>query len=130
MKLQCYAIDEYFNKNNVFKKYNMNIYNLLRRKYIMTTSKRLMFIKHKYDKKEYIIKLLKKNNIILNDNETYASISNEILKNYNIESYTKYINDFCKDRIMNKKEIKICYHPPCFNKDINNNYCNIHQDKK
>ena len=53
-----------------------------------------------------------------------------MLKSYNIESYTKYINDFCKDRIINKKEIKTCFHPPCFNKVINNNYCDIHHDKK
>ena len=46
----------------------------------MTKSKKLIFIKHKYDKKEYIINLLKKNkNLILEDNETYKSISDEIL---------------------------------------------------
>ena len=28
------------------------MYNLLSRKYVLTKSKRLMFIKHKYDKKE------------------------------------------------------------------------------
>ena len=49
-----------YNIDNVFKQYNMNMYNLLCRKYVMTKSKRLMFIKHKYDKKEYIINLLKK----------------------------------------------------------------------
>ena len=95
----------------------------------MTKSKRLMFIKHKYDKKEYIIKLLKKNNIVLNDSETYTSITNEILKN-EIDCYTKYVNDFCKNRIINKKENKLCCHPPCFNKVIDDNYCDIHKDKK
>ena len=38
----------------------MNMYNLLSRKHSLTKSKKLMFIKHKYDKKEYIINLLKK----------------------------------------------------------------------
>ena len=85
-----------YNIDNVFKIYNMNMYNLLCRKYTMTKSKRLMFIKHRYDKREYIINLLKKNKIILKDNGSYKTISDEILKNYNIESYTKYINDFCK----------------------------------
>ena len=89
------------------------MYNLLSRKYVLTKSKRLMFIKHKYDTKEYIIKLSKKNNIVLNDSETYTSIINEILKNY-IDCYTKYVNDFCKNRIINKKESKLCYHPPLF----------------
>ena len=118
-----------YNIDNVFKKYKMNMYNLLRRKYIMTTSKRLMFIKHKYDKKEYIIKFSKKNNIVSNDDETCSFITNEILKNY-IDCYTKYINDFCKNRIINKKEIKICFHPPCYNKVLSDNYCSNHQDKK
>ena len=36
------------------------MYNLLKRKYTMTKSKKLIFKKHKYDKKEYIIYLLKK----------------------------------------------------------------------
>ena len=49
-----------YNIDNVFKKYNMNMYNFLSRKYVMTKSKKLIFIKHKYDKKEYIINLLKK----------------------------------------------------------------------
>ena len=53
-----------YNIDNVFKRYNMNMYNLLCRKYVMTKSKRLMFIKHKYDKKEYIINLLKKVKIL------------------------------------------------------------------
>ena len=128
-----YYLERYiqeYNIDNVFKKYNMNMYNLLCRKYSMTKSKKLIFIKHKYDKKEYIIKLLKKNNIILNDNETYLSITNEILKEYDIECYTKYINDFCKNRVIDKKDIKICYYPPCCNKVIDDNYCVNHQDKR
>ena len=86
----------------------MDMYNLLCRKYVMTRSKRLMFIKHKYDKKEYIINLLKKNkNFILKDNETYESIADKILK-CDIDCYTKYVNDFCRDRLLNKKE-KLVY---------------------
>ena len=52
--IQLYDID------NVFKKYNINMYNLLSRRYAFTKSKKLTFIKHKYDKKEYIINLFKK----------------------------------------------------------------------
>ena len=48
-----------YNIDNVFKKYNMNMYNLLK-KYVLTKSKKLIFKKHKYDKREYIIFLLKK----------------------------------------------------------------------
>ena len=49
-----------YNIDNIFIKYSENMYNLLSRKYILTKSNKLIFIKHKYDKKEYIIKLLKK----------------------------------------------------------------------
>ena len=119
-----------YNIDNVFKKYNMNMYNLLCRKYVMTKSKRLMFIKHKYDKREYIIFLLKKNNIVLNENETYKSIIDEILKS-DIECYTKYVNDFFRNRLLNKKrEVKTCFHPPFLNQVIDDNYCYNHQDKK
>ena len=69
----------------------------------MTKSKKLMFIKHKYDKKEYIINLLKKNkNFILEDDESYKNIADDILKS-NINFYTKYINDFCYNRLLNEK---------------------------
>ena len=71
-----------YNIDNVFKKYNINMYNLLKMKYILTTSKKLLFKKHTYNKREYIIFLLKKNNFVLNKNETYKLIVDEILKNY------------------------------------------------
>ena len=56
--IQLYIID------NIFKKYNINMYNLLSRKYSITKSKKIIFIKHKYHKKEYIINLLKKTKIL------------------------------------------------------------------
>ena len=122
--VQLYDID------NVFKKYNMNMYDLLSRKYTLTKSKKIIFIKHKYDKKEYIINLLKKNkNLILEENETYKSIADEILK-LDIDCYRKYINDFCSNRLLNKKEPRCCYFPPCLNWVIDDNYCSNHQDKK
>ena len=106
--------------------------NLLSKKYVLTKSKKLMFIKHKYDKKEHIINLLKKNkNFILEDDESYKNVADEILKNYDIDCYTKYINDFCSNRLLTKKKKSvICFHPPCFKKVIDSNYCPNHQDKK
>ena len=57
------------------------MYNLLCRKYTLTKSKRLVFIKHRYNKKEYVVKLIKKNiNFYLKEGETYGDIVNEILK--------------------------------------------------
>ena len=90
-----------YNIDNLFKKYNTNMYNLLKQKYILTESKKLIFKKHKYDKREYIIKLLKNNNIVLNQGESYKSIVDEILKN-DIKCYTKHINKYCNDRLLNK----------------------------
>ena len=106
------------------------MYNLLSRKYVLTKSKKLMFIKHKYDKREYNISLLKKNKIILEDNESYKSINDEILKS-DIDCYIKYVNDFCSNRLLNKKrEHVICFHLSCVNWVSNDNYCSNHQDKK
>ena len=39
-----------YNIDNIFKKCNMNMYNLLK-KYVLTKSKRLISKKHKYDKR-------------------------------------------------------------------------------
>ena len=69
-----------YNIDNLFKKYNINMYHLLKIKYNMTKSNKLIFKKHIYVKKEYIIKLLRKENIILNEYETYSKIADEILK--------------------------------------------------
>ena len=105
----------------------MNMYNLLSRKYILTKSNKLIFIKHKYDKKEYIIKLLKINKkFILKHNESYKTVADEILK-HDIDYYTKYIDDFSSKRELSWK---YCYHTPCFNKVLHENYCSNHQHKK
>ena len=116
-----------YNIDNVFKKYNMNMYSLLKRKYILTKSRKLIFKKCKYDKREYIMFFL--NNIVLNEDETYKSIIDEILKS-NTNCYSKYVNDYCKNRIVDKKYSRICFYPHCLNKVINDNYCFDHQDKK
>ena len=87
-----------YNIDNLFKKYNINMYNLLKRKYTLTKSEKILFKKHTYDKREYIMFLLKKNNFILNENETYKLIVDEILKN-DINCYTKFIKNYCHDRI-------------------------------
>ena len=74
---------------------------------------------------------MKKNkNLILGDNESYKSVCDEILKS-DIDCYTKYVNDFCSNRLLTKKKKAIyCYHPPRFNKVLDDNYCSNHQDKK
>ena len=85
-----------YNIDNIFKKYNIDMYNLLKEKYKLTKSRKLIFKKHIYDKREYITFLLKKYDINLNKDENYKSIVDEILKN-NIKCYTKYINNYCSN---------------------------------
>ena len=92
-----------YNIDNLFKKYNTNMYNLLKQKYTLTKSKKLIFKKHIYDKREYIIFLLKKNNFILNENETYKLIIDKILKT-KIYCYTKFVKDYCHDRFLNHNQ--------------------------
>ena len=73
---------------------------------------------------------MKKNiNLILEENETYKSIANEISKS-DIDCYTKYVSSFCSNRALTKKERRICYFPLCLNQVIDDNYCSSHQDKK
>ena len=93
--------NQIYNLDNLFKKYDINMYNLLKQKYILTQSKKLIFKKHKYVKKEYVIKLLEKNNIVLNEGETYSNIANEILKKENIK-LVSYIYNFVKNRTENE----------------------------
>ena len=115
-----------YNIDNVFEKYNMNMYDLLKRKYILTKYKKLIFKKLKYDKKEYIMFLLKKNNIDLNEDESYKSIVDEILKN-DINCYTKYINSYCRDSVLNKKpQSKYAF----THNAIADDYCSNHQNEK
>ena len=85
-----------YNIDNIFKKYNIDMYNLLKEKYILTKSKKLIFKKHKYDKREYIMFLLKMYDNNLNKDESCKSIVDEILKN-DINCYTKYINNYCSN---------------------------------
>ena len=94
---------ESYNIDNVFKKYNINMYNSLKEKYKLTNSKKLIFKKHRYNKREYIMFLLKKNNFILNENENEDYIINKILRT-KIYCYTKFIKDFCDDRFFNNNQ--------------------------
>ena len=92
-----------YNLDNIFKIYDINMYNSLKEKYILTNSKKLIFKKHKYDKKEYIMFLLKKNNFILNEDEDEDYIINKLLRT-EIYCYTKFIKDFCNDRLKNNNK--------------------------
>ena len=49
-----------YNIDSIFKKYNINMYNLLKKKYVLTKSQKLIFKKHKYDKKRIYNIFIKK----------------------------------------------------------------------
>ena len=144
-------LEKIYNIDNVFKKYDKNRYDLLNKKYNLTKiNGKLIFRFRKYNTLEYIIKLLKQNvYFFLEQGESYKSIAQDILKIRNIQCYAKFINekykdnytlhepnykfdwkkDDCKkdDMIVNKV---ICFHPPCLNWVIDDEYCFNHQDKK
>ena len=80
--------------------------------------------------------------VILEENETYKSISDVILKHNNIKNYKKYIRDIylekfllnldCKEDDVKGDDFeikilkKICFYVPCMNEVIDNNYCSNH----
>ena len=53
--------EKVYNIDNLFKEYDLYRYQLLKKKYNVTQNDRLIFRFRIYNKKEYIIKLLKQN---------------------------------------------------------------------
>ena len=80
--------DYYMNRNkyiwyidNLYKKFYVGSYNFIKKKYGIIKNENLIFRFNHYSKKSYIIKLLKENfRVILDENETYESVANIILK--------------------------------------------------
>ena len=129
-KKYVYCID------NLYQKYDISKYNFIKKKYKLSNETDLIFRFNRYNKKSYIIKSLKENdNVILNKNETYESVADNILQNKNINNYKKYIEDMFIERnyeqddfqiILNKR---VCYFMPCLNKIVgSNNYCHLHNE--
>ena len=123
------------------KKYDVCRYNFIKKKYGIIKNKKLIFRFNRYSKESYIIKLLKNDKkVLLENNETYESICDIILKVDNIKNYKRYIhylyldkfpsffnNNDCKEDFEIKILKKICFHPPCLNQVIGDNYCSIHK---
>ena len=108
--------DYYMNRNkyiwcidNLYKKYDISRYNFLKKKYEIVKNENLIFRFNRYSKKSYIIKLLKDNfHVILEENQTYESVANDILTYNNIKNYKKNIDDMYIEKyfsyLNNKKE--------------------------
>ena len=147
-KILSTLFDEYYmNRNdkiycidNLYKRYDINRYNFIKKKYGVVKCRNLIFRFDKYSKKYYIIKLLKSNfHVILDENETYESVTDIILQKNGIKNYKRYIDDmyigkyftYSNSKKVDDKEddfeIKIvkktCVYPPCLAEDTGNNYC-------
>ena len=114
-----------YNIDNLYKKYDISKYNFIKKKYRINKKEDLIFRFNRYNKKYYIIKLLKENNI------TNDLLAEEILKNDEIKNYKQYIEDLN----INQEDFKIilneriCFYPPCLNKIIGTyNYCHLHDE--
>ena len=139
--------------DNLYKKVYVTMYNKLKKRYGIIKKDDLIFRFNKYNKKAYIINLLKDNfRVILDKNETYDSISDTILQTTGIKNYKRYIDNMfisreidrnmfieidmsvkkvCNDNNVNNKkdnifENKIYFYPPCLNWVSEDNYCHLH----
>ena len=81
------------NIDNLFRIYYKDKYKLLKNKYDVKVNDKLTFRFRRYDKKEYIINLLKKKNIPLEDFKNYKELAEYILKYPNISCYSKFIDE-------------------------------------
>ena len=109
-----------YNIDNLYKKYDDTKYEILKNKFGINKKDDLIFRFNRYNRKYYIKKLLYQKGI---DND---DLLNDILKNDKITNYKEYIDDLKID-----KETKLvrhyCYHTPCLNKIIGDNYyCHLH----
>ena len=139
-----------FIKNNLYKKYDISRYNDIKKKCEIVKKDDLIFWFNRYNKKAYIIKLMKENfRVILDEGESYDYIADTILQTTCIKNYKKYIENMfveryferemlCKDdckvdevEVEEDFQIKIikrsCHFHPCLNQVIaSNNYCSLH----
>ena len=121
--------DHYYNNrekyiyciDNLYKKYDISKCNFIKKKYKLSKKEDLIFRFNRYNKKYYIIKLLKEYDI----DEMFAE---EVLEN-DIKNHKQYIaerdyNDNNFQIILNKR---YCNFIPCMNRIIGNcDYCYIH----
>ena len=110
----------YINPNiicNIDYCYNLyypDLYNELSKNYILATQETLIFRK-KYERVNYIIKLLKDKNIYVKD---YKKEAIKILLTPNIKNYSMYIDNFYLNMNRKSKKCDNCnkYHTNCYEK--------------
>ena len=73
--------DKVHNTDNLYKKYDENRYNFIKKKYGIIRNDKLIFRFNRYLKESYIIKLLKNDKkVFLEKDQTYESLAINILK--------------------------------------------------
>ena len=102
-----------YNIDNCYKLYYINLYNELSKNYKLTNQDALIFRK-KYERVNYIIKLLKDKNIFLKDYKKAI----KILLTPNIKNYSMYIDNFYLNKNRKSKKCDNCnkYHTKCIEK--------------
>ena len=103
-----------YNIDNCYKLYFTDLYNELSKNYKVTTQDTLIFRK-KYDRVNYIIKLLKDKNI---DSKDYKKEAIKILLTPDIKNYSMYIDNFYLNMNRKSKKCSNCdkYHTKCVEK--------------
>ena len=107
--------DYYMNRNkyiycndNLYKKFYVGRYNFIKKKYGVVKNEKLIFRFNRYNKKAYIIRLLKENfRVILDENETYDKVADMILQKNGIKNYKKYIDNIFIEREIERDMTKV-----------------------
>ena len=105
----------YINRNdkihcldNLYKKFYVSKYNRIKKKYGVVKNCKLIFRLNRYSKKSYIIKLLKENfHVILDENETYDKVADDIVQLNDIRNYKKYIDNMFIETEIERGIIKV-----------------------
>ena len=100
-----------YNIDNCYKLYYPDLYNELSKNYKMTTQDAIIFRK-KYERVNYIIKLLKDKNVYVKD---YKKEAIKVLFIPNIKNYSMHIDNFYLNMNRKSKKCLDCnkYHTNC-----------------
>ena len=100
-----------YNIDNCYKLYFIDLYNELSKNYKLTNQDALIFRK-KYERVNYIIKLLKDKNVYV---KHYKKEAIKVLLTPNIKNYSMYIDNFYLNMNRKSKKCDNCnkYHTNC-----------------
>ena len=92
----------------LYKKFYVSRYNFIKKKYGAAKNENSILRFNRYSKKIYIIKLLKENfRVILDENEAYDKVADDIVQLNDIKNYKKYIDNMFIEREIERGMIKV-----------------------